>query len=211
MLDGLGTAEMWHVFLSNRPGAVRPGTLGTVVPGFEIQLVGDDGREVAPGEVGRMRVKGGSRAHAYWQHPCATREAFCGDWYLSGDMLTKDADGYFSYQGRTDDLLKVSGKWLSPNDVEECLVEHPYVREAAVVGVVTKDGLTKPEAFVILTSDTDPETAGPALQDHVKRRLDPYKYPRKVHIVQELPRTHLGKVDRGALKRTARQPKANKP
>ena len=201
LLDGLGTAEMWHVFISNRPGAVRPGTLGTVVPGFEVALCDDAGREVGPGEVGRMRVRGGSRAHGYWQHPAETRRAFAGEWYVSGDMMTRDADGYFAYQGRADDLLKVSGKWFSPQEAEECLLEHPNVKEAAVVGVETQDGLTTPEAFVVLVAGADPETADATLQAHVKQRLESYKNPRRVHILDDLPRTHLGKVDRGALKR----------
>ena len=124
LLDGLGTAEMWHIFITNRPGAVRPGTLGTAVPGFQVSLRDDDGHEAAPGEVGRMRVRGGSRANGYWQHPGETRRAFAGEWYISGDMMTRDADGYFTYQGRADDLLKVSGKWFSPREAEECLLRH---------------------------------------------------------------------------------------
>ena len=128
LLDGLGTAEMWHIFISNRPGDVRPGTLGTAVPGFEVRLCDDDGHEVPPGEVGRMRVRGGSRAHGYWQHPAETRRAFAHDWYVSGDMMTRDEDGCFTYQGRADDLLKVSGKWFSPREAEECLLQHPGVR-----------------------------------------------------------------------------------
>ena len=219
LLDGLGTAEMWHVFISNRPGRVRPGTLGTAVPGFEVRLCGDDGREVAPGEVGRMRVRGGSRAHGYWQHPEETRHAFAGEWYISGDMMTRDRDGCFSYQGRADDLLKVSGKWFSPREAEECLLQHPHVKEAAVVGIETEDGLTVPEAFVVLSAAPDsavaqapdsavaqarnPATAQAALRTHVAARLESYKHPRVIHVLADLPRTHLGKVDRGALKRDA--------
>ena len=201
LLDGLGTAEMWHVFISNRPGAVRPGTLGTAVPGFEVRLCDDDGREVGPGEVGTMRVRGGSRAHGYWRHPAETRRAFAGEWYISGDMMTRDADGYFTYQGRADDLLKVSGKWFSPQEAEECLLKHRDVKEAAVVGIETRDGLTIPEAFVVLMADADAAMAGEALQSHVRERLESYKRPRELHILDDLPRTHLGKVDRGALKR----------
>ncbi len=209
LLDGLGTAEMWHVFISNRPGRVRPGTLGTTVPGFEVRLCDDDGRDVAPGEVGRMRVRGGSRAHGYWQHPEETRHAFAGEWYISGDMMTRDRDGYFSYQGRADDLLKVSGKWFSPREAEECLLQHPYVKEAAVVGIETEDGLTVPEAFVVLSpaaadpAAVDPAIAQAALRTHVAARLESYKHPRAIHVLPDLPRTHLGKVDRGALKRGA--------
>lgn len=204
LLDGLGTAEMWHVFISNRPGHVRPGTLGTAVPGFEVRLCDDDGRETGPGEVGRMRVRGDSRAHGYWQHPGATRNAFAGEWYISGDMMTRDPDGYFTYQGRDDDLLKVSGKWFSPREAEECLLEHPDVKEAAVVGIETEDGLTVPEAFVVPSGDTDPGTLPAALRAHLHGRLESYKHPRETHLLGDLPRTHLGKVDRGTLKRGGR-------
>ena len=206
LLDGLGTAEMWHVFISNRPGAVRPGALGTAVPGFEVRLCDDDGREVPHGEVGRMRVRGGSRAHGYWQHPRETRRAFAHDWYVSGDMMTRDADGWFTYQGRADDLLKVSGRWFSPREVEECLLSHPDVAEAAVVGVEDEGGLVVPVAFVVLAGG--PEHAGqPAdateasLRAHALACLESYKIPRAVHVLADFPRTHLGKVDRGALKR----------
>ena len=223
LLDGLGTAEMWHIFISNRPGDVRPGTLGTAVPGFEVRLCDDAGREVGPGEVGRMRVRGGSRAHGYWQRPRETRRAFAHDWYVSGDMMTRDEDGCFTYQGRADDLLKVSGKWFSPREVEECLLLHPGVREAAAVGIPDSDGLLVPVAFVVpetAWAAAEAETAGAptaeaptagaptaaaltarALRNHARRRIDSYKVPREFHILADLPRTHLGKVDRGALKR----------
>ena len=204
LLDGLGTAEMWHVFISNRPGQVRPGTLGTAVPGFEVRLCDDGGREVGPGEVGRMRVRGDSRAHRYWRHPEATRRAFAGEWYISGDMMTRDRDGYFTYQGRDDDLLKISGKWFSPREAEECLLEHPDVKEAAVVGIERKDGLTVPAAFVVPAEDADPATARATMRAHLRGRLESYKHPREIHLLDDLPRTHLGKVDRGALKRGPR-------
>ncbi|NNM34687.1 MAG: benzoate-CoA ligase family protein, partial [Gemmatimonadetes bacterium] len=203
LLDGLGTAEMWHIFLSNRPGDVRPGTLGKEVPGFRVTLVDDDGQEVPAGQVGRMKVCGGSRAIEYWRRPDLTAEAFSGDCYLSGDMVSRSEDGYFTYQGRSDDMLKVSGKWLSPGEVENCLLEHAAVREAAVVGVSTADGLIKPHAFVVLSEGEGGPEIESALQSHVKSRLEPYKYPREVHLCDDLPRTHLGKVDRGALKRAA--------
>ena len=206
---------MWHVFISNRPGAVRPGTLGTAVPGFEVRLCDDDGRPVPHGEVGRMRVRGGSRAHGYWQHPDETRRAFAHDWYVSGDMMTRDADGWFTYQGRADDLLKVSGKWFSPREVEECLLGHPDVREAAVVAVEDEGGLVVPVAFVAGGGGggggAEEAVAGrgggrateAALHAHARGRLESYKMPRAIHVVADLPRTHLGKVDRGALKRRA--------
>jgi benzoate-CoA ligase family protein len=149
LLDGLGTAEMWHIFISNRPGEVVPGTLGRVVPGFEVKLYDLEGREVADGEVGVMWVKGDSRAIGYWQRMDDTMQAFRGEWYASGDMLARNADGTYVYCGRADDMLKVSGKWLAPSELENCLLQHPSVREAVVVGVKAADGLVKPVAVVV--------------------------------------------------------------
>ena len=202
LLDGLGTAEMWHIFLTNRPGDVVPGTLGRPVPGFEVKLCDGDGREVAPGEVGALWVKGESRAIGYWQQMDDTMHAFRGEWYVSGDMLRQNADGTFVYCGRADDMLKVSGKWLAPGELENCLVSHPAVREVAVVGVKTSEGLVKPCAFVVSDS-ASPELAA-ELQAYAKAKLEPYKYPREVIFLDVLPRTHLGKVDRGALARSRR-------
>lgn len=199
LLDGLGTAEMWHIFISNRPGAVVPGTLGRVVPGFEVKLCDADGHEVREGEVGALWVKGESRALGYWQQLDDTARAFRGEWYVSGDMLRRNTDETFTYCGRSDDMLKVSGKWVAPGELENCLLTHPAVREVAVVGVKTADGLTKPCAFVV-TLAPSPSLAG-ELQAYARSKLEPYKYPREVIFLDTLPRTHLGKVDRGALAR----------
>jgi benzoate-CoA ligase family protein len=209
LLDGLGTAEMWHIFISNRPGDVRPGTLGTVVPGFEVRVCDEEGAEVPDGEVGWLWVRGGSCAIGYWQQMEKTQEAFRGEWYVSGDMVSRDADGCFTYAGRGDDMLKVSGKWLSPKEVENCLLEHAAVREVAVVGVTDESGLTKPHAFILPETPPDDSSAlaeeaealAGELKAFVKERLDPYKYPRVIHFLDELPRTHLGKVDRARLRR----------
>lgn len=201
LLDGLGTAEMWHIFISNRPGDVVPGTLGRVVPGFEVQLCNAEGREVPDGEVGALRVKGDSRAIAYWQRMDDTTQAFHGAWYVSSDMLRRNADGTFVYCGRADDMLKVSGKWLSPGELENCLLQHTSVREVAVVGARNADGLVKPVAFVV--SDAASEALGAELQAFAKSRLEPYKYPREVRFLDALPRTHLGKVNRHALAQSA--------
>lgn len=198
LLDGLGTAEMWHVFVSNRPDDVRPGTLGKVVPGFELEVRDDEGAKVADGEVGWLWVRGDSRAIGYWHEMDKTRRAFQGEWYVSGDMIRRDADGYYTYCGRGDDMLKVGGKWLAPSEVENCLLAHPAVKECAVVGVVDADGLTKPHAFVIAVERT-PGLAE-TLQAHVRETLEPYKAPRHVEITNDLPRTHLGKIDRGKLR-----------
>ncbi|HVK70231.1 MAG TPA: benzoate-CoA ligase family protein [Polyangium sp.] len=199
LCDGLGTAEMWHIFLTNRPGDVRPGTLGKVVPGFEVKVADDDGREVPDGEVGWLWVRGNSRAIGYWHEMEKTKRAFRGEWYVSGDMLRKDADGYFTYCGRGDDMLKVGGKWLAPAEVENCLLRHPAVAECAVVGVADENGLTKPHAYVL------PRESRPGLDEELKtfvrENLEPYKAPREVFLVDALPRTHLGKIDRGKLRR----------
>src|SRR5512146_2701991 len=198
LLDGLGTAEMWHIFITNRPGAVRPGTLGQVVPGFEVRVCDESGRELGAGEVGMLWVRGQSRAVAYWQEMEKTQAAFRGEWYVSGDLISRDADGYVTYHGRADEMLKVSGKWLAPQEVESCLLQHPAVREAAVVGVVGAGGLVKPHAFVVAgerRSDLAEE-----LQAFAAERLEGYKVPREVVFMDVLPRTHLGKVDRGKLR-----------
>lgn len=197
LLDGLGTAEMWHVFLSNRPGDVRPGTLGMVVPGFEVRVTDDDGNEVPHGDVGILRVRGDSRGLGYWQRVEKDRQAFQGEWYVSSDMVSRTEEGVFTYCGRSDDMLKVSGQWLSPQEVENCLLRHPAVVEAAVVGIEEETGLIKPHAFVIAEPAAGLEAE---LQGFVKEHLSPFKYPREIHIMDSLPRTHLGKVDRGALR-----------
>jgi benzoate-CoA ligase family protein len=199
LLDGLGTAEMWHIFVSNRPGKARAGSLGTVVPGFEIKVCDDEGRELPDGETGWLWVRGDSRAIGYWQQMEQTMQGFRGEWYVSGDLITKDADGYVTYCGRGDEMLKVSGKWLAPQEVESCLLQHPSVAEAAVVGVPDKSGLVKPRAYVVSKSPRD--GLEDELKAFVRERLDPYKHPREVVFVDALPHTHLGKVDRGKLRR----------
>ena len=200
LLDGLGTAEMWHIFISNRVGDVRPGTLGRVVPGFDVRACDDDGTEVARGEVGHLRVRGGSMALGYWHQSEKTQAAFRGDWYVSGDMISLDAEGYVTYHGRTDDMLKVGGKWLSPTQLEDCLLAHPAVAEVAVVGVADDGGLVKPHAFVrVSRGQTADDVLAAALQAWARERLEPFKYPRRVVFLDDFPRTHLGKVDRGAL------------
>lgn len=208
LLDGLGTAEMWHIFISNRPDDVRPGTLGRVVEGFEVRACDDEGRDVAPGEVGVMRVRGDSLAIGYWGDEEKTNATFRDGWYVSSDMISIDGDGYVTYGGRADDMLKVSGKWLSPKELENCLLQHDAVREVAVVGVPTADGLVKPSAFVVKAvpagSDgaaADDVALATELQEWARRHLEPYKYPREVTFMDDLPRTHLGKVDRGRLAR----------
>ena len=202
LLDGLGTAEMWHVFISNRLDDVKPGTLGKPVPGFTVRVCDDDGVELPRGEVGTMWVAGDSLALGYWRHPERSAEAFRDGWYVSSDMIRMDADGYVTYCGRADDMIKVSGKWFSPGELENCLLAHDAVREVAVVGVRNDDGLVKPHAFVVPEEGVQGDAAlGQALQAWAKAHLEPYKYPRDVTFLDDFPRTHLGKVDRGRLAR----------
>lgn len=201
LLDGLGTAEMWHVFLSNLPGDVRPGTLGRAVPGFRVEVRDDDGRQVAPDEVGQLWVAGDSRAIGYWRNMAKTKEVFRGEWVVTGDLVRMDADGYVTYVGRGDDAMKVKGKWLLPAEVESCLLQHDAVLDAVVIGAEDASGLLKPVAFVT-TSDPRPGLDD-ELRDFVLERLDAYKHPRAVHVVEDLPRTHLGKVDRRSLRHQA--------
>jgi acyl-coenzyme A synthetase/AMP-(fatty) acid ligase len=196
---------MWHIFLSNRPGDVKPGTLGKAVPGFDVKVCDENGNDAGDGDVGYLWVRGDSRAIAYWQLMDETRRAFRGEWVVSEDMLSRDADGYFTYQGRADDMLKVSGKWLSPQEVENCLLQHPAVGECAIVGV-QEAGLTRPYAFVVRSGAAEPVGDGAAdlgadLQAFVRGRLETYKCPSRVVILDVLPRTHLGKVDRGQLRK----------
>jgi acyl-coenzyme A synthetase/AMP-(fatty) acid ligase len=202
LYDGLGTAEMWHVFVSNQPGAVLPGSLGRVVPGFELAVRDADGRDVADGEVGRLWVRGDSLALGYWQDVPQSQEAFRGPWFAGSDLVRRDAEGFVHYVGRGDDALKVGGKWLLPAEVEDCLLAHEAVTEAAVVGVPDGAGLTRPVAFVV-PAGAAPDDLASDLQQHCLARLDAYKHPRKVFVVADFPRTHLGKVDRGALRRLA--------
>jgi benzoate-CoA ligase family protein len=198
LLDGLGTAEMWHIFLSNRPGRVRRGTLGEVVPGFEIKVADEEGREVPDGTIGYLWVRGGSRALGYWQQLEKSQSCFRGEWVVTGDLVRRDADGYYTYGGRADELLKVSGKWLSATEVEGCLLQHPAVSQVAVVGVADANGLVKPHAYVVPRERRDGLVE--ELKAFVCDRLEHYKCPREVIFVDSLPTTHLGKVDRGKLR-----------
>ncbi|MDH3462407.1 MAG: benzoate-CoA ligase family protein [Acidimicrobiia bacterium] len=199
LLDGLGTAEMWHVFVTNTVGDVRPGTLGRVVPGFEIKACDDDGFEVPPGDVGRLWVGGDSLGLGYFEDPERTEEAFRGKWFVGGDLVSIDEDGYVTHRGRADDAIKIKGKWFRPQELESVLLDHPSVKEAAVVAIEDDAGLSKPVAFVV----ADAGLSEQQLIDWSLERLDAYKHPRRVFFVEALPQTHLGKVDRSALKRLA--------
>jgi benzoate-CoA ligase len=201
ILDGLGSTEMLHIFLSNRPGDVKYGTSGKPVPGYDLKLVSDDGEPVAKGEMGELLVRGPTSAIMYWNNREQSRTTFLGEWTRSGDKYIEDDNGYFVYCGRRDDMLKVSGMYVSPFEVEGALQSHSDVLEAAVVAWPDEDRLIKPKAFVVLKS---PEKAGDemsrALQDHVKAKLAPYKYPRWIEFRTDLPKTATGKIQRFKLR-----------
>ena len=201
ILDGLGSTEMLHIFLSNRPDANRYGTSGKPVPGYEIRLLDDEGIPVARGELGELHVKGPTSAAYYWNNRDKSRNTFVGPWTRSGDKYSESEDGYFTYGGRADDMLKVSGIWVSPFEVESALTSHAAVLEAAVVGHADENGLIKPKAFVVLRANTPQSTdLAAALQQHVKGQLAPYKYPRWIEFVAELPKTATGKIQRFKLR-----------
>jgi benzoate-CoA ligase len=201
ILDGIGSAEMFHIYISNRFGAVRPGSLGTLVPGYEAKIAGPDGAELPAGEQGTLWIRGGSTALCYWGDREKSRATFLGDWCVTGDQFHRDADGYYFYGGRTDDMLKVSGIFVSPLEIEDCLLGHAAVREACIVGAEDEGGLTKPKAFIALREGhVASDELVKEIQEHVKTRLSPYKYPRWVEFLAALPRSDRGKVDRKRLR-----------
>ena len=197
VLDGIGSSEAYHIYISNRPGAAHPGTLGEVVPGYSARVVDDAGNEVPDGETGRLWIEGDTAALMYWNAREKSVQTYAGDVVMSGDLFARDADGFFHYRGRADDLLKVGGIWVAPQEIEQCLAAHPDVAECAVVGY-EEEGLQKPRAFVVLHDGAASDAA--ALQAHVKATLSPHKYPRDVRFVAELPKTGSGKIDRRALR-----------
>ncbi|MDE2629026.1 MAG: benzoate-CoA ligase family protein [Burkholderiales bacterium] len=202
IIDGIGSTEMLHIFISNLPGKVRYGTTGWPVPGYDIELRGDGGGPVPDGEPGDLYIHGPSAAMMYWGNRAKTLETFQGGWTKSGDKYVRNADGSYTYSGRSDDMLKVSGIYVSPFEVEATLVQHPAVLEAAVIGVPDAEGLTKTKAFVVLkpgAAATDDE-----LKAFVKDKLAPYKYPRQIAFVAELPKTATGKIQRYKLRELER-------
>jgi benzoate-CoA ligase len=203
IVDGIGSTEMLHIFLSNRPDKVRYGTTGWPVPGYDIQLRGENGEAVADGEIGDLFIHGPSAAMMYWGNRAKTRETFQGGWTKSGDKYVRNADGSYTYSGRGDDMLKVSGIYVSPFEVEATLVQHAAVLEAAVIGKEDVDGLTKTKAFVVLKAGQ--AASEDELKAFVKDRLAPYKYPRFIEFVVELPKTATGKIQRFKLREREQQ------
>jgi benzoate-CoA ligase family protein len=208
--DGIGSAEMFHIYASNRPGDVKPGSLGRAVEGYELRVLPEDAggpgaQPLPPGEIGVLWVKGDSISHGYWLDRDKSWQAFHGHWCRTGDLFRIDEGGYLYFAGRSDDLLKVSGLWVAPVEVEECLMGHGAVLHAAVIGV-EDDGLVKPKAFVVLRAGACAH-AGLALelQEYVKARLAKHKYPRLIEFVDDLPKNDRGKVDRKRLRERQRE------
>jgi benzoate-CoA ligase len=200
VLDGTGSTEICHIFLSNTFGGVKPGSTGRVVSGYEARLLDDDGRPVGTGQIGNLLIKGGSIASSYWNQREETKRNMQGEWFVTGDRYMKDDEGYFYFRGRSDDMLRVGGKWLAPREVEQTLNLHPGVAESAVVGFQDDEDLVKPYAFVVLNPGHAPsEDLEKEIQAFVKERIAPYKYPRWIAFTDEIPKTRGGNVQRFVL------------
>ncbi len=201
ILDGIGSTEMAHIFISNRIGKIQPGSTGTPVPGYEAKIVDEDFKALPDGEIGTLLIKGDSAAAYYWNKHEKTKETMLGEWLNTGDKFYKNEKGYFYYVGRSNDMLKAGGIWVSPIEVEACLTEHPAVLECAVVGAEDEQKLIKPKAFIVLQPGY---TASPELETelkmHVKGALAPYKYPRWITFIEDLPKTATGKIKRFELR-----------
>jgi benzoate-CoA ligase family protein len=199
--DGIGSAEMFHIYITNRPGDVKPGTLGRIVEGYEARVVDAEENEVPTGEMGTLKIKGDSAALCYWNAHQKSKETFAGDWCATGDQFHVDSDGYYWYHGRTDDMLKVGGVFVAPAEIENCLLQHEAVMECAVVGHDAGDGLVKPKAFVVLRDGHEPTAVvADEIKQFVKSRIALYKYPRWIEFVPSLPKNDRGKIDRKLLK-----------
>jgi benzoate-CoA ligase len=198
--DGIGSAEMFHIYITNRPGDIKPGSLGRIVDGYEAKIVDAEGTEVETGEMGTLRIKGDSAALCYWNAHEKSKETFAGDWCMTGDQFHVDEDGYYWYHGRTDDMLKVSGVYVAPAEIENCLLQYEAVLECAVVGHES-EGLVKPKAFVVVREGYEAgDQLAEAIKQFVKDRIAMYKYPRWVEFVSSLPKNDRGKIDRKKLK-----------
>jgi benzoate-CoA ligase len=205
VLDGIGSTEMLHIFLSNAPGDVHYGSSGRPVPGYEVELRAESGGPVADGEVGDLYIRGASAALMYWTQRDKSLASFQGGWTRSGDKYVRDARGVYTYAGRSDDMLKVSGQYVSPFEVEGALMGHPAVLEAAVIGITDADGLTRTKAYVVLQAGNEGTPAlEEALKSFVKDRLAPHKYPRRIEFIDELPKTATGKIQRFKLRERER-------
>jgi benzoate-CoA ligase len=199
--DGIGSAEMFHIYITNRPGEVKPGSLGKIVEGYEAKITDAAGQEVPTGEMGTLRIKGDSAALCYWNAHEISKATFAGDWCTTGDQFHVDAEGYYWYHGRTDEMLKVGGIFVAPAEIENCLLQHEAVLECAVVAHDEGDGLVKPKAFIVAREGAAADEAlAEEIRQFVKARLAAYKYPRSIEFVASLPKNDRGKVDRKQLK-----------
>jgi benzoate-CoA ligase len=199
ILDGIGSTEMLHIYCSNRLDDFRPGSSGKPVPGYELKILDPDGHPVAQGEAGDLYVKGDSALALYWAQHEKTKRSIQGEWFFSGDRYRVDADGYYWYEGRSDDMIKVSGLWVSPIEIESALIEHDAVAESAVVGI-SVDGFTRIKAFVIVKGVEPSDALVAELQEHCKSRLQRFQYPHVIEFVPELPKTVTGKIQRYKLR-----------
>ncbi|MGY3583682.1 4-hydroxybenzoate-CoA ligase [Bradyrhizobium sp. USDA 4341] len=200
ILDGVGSTELLHIFLSNAPGDIKYGSSGRPVPGYKVRLVNELGADVADGEVGELLVDAPSAGESYWNQRAKSRATFEGAWTRTGDKYTRDADGRYTFCGRADDMFKVSGIWVSPFEVESALITHPAVLEAAVVPEADPEGLLKPKAYVVLRPESSAEGLHEALKEHVKQKIGSWKYPRWIDVVDNLPKTATGKIQRFKLR-----------
>ena len=199
--DGIGSAEMFHIYITNRPGDVKPGSLGRIVDGYEARIVDADGNEVPAGEMGTLTVRGDSASLCYWQAHAKSKEVFAGDLCMTGDQFHVDEAGYYWYHGRTDDMLKVSGVYVAPAEIENCLLQHEAIMECAVVGHDAGDHLVKPKAFVVLRDGFAPgDQLDQSIKEFAKAKMALYKYPRWIEYVASLPKNDRGKIDRKKLK-----------
>jgi len=206
VIDGIGSTEALHMFIANRPGAIRKGSSGQLVPGYEARILDNDGREVGAGAIGNLWIRGDSVCAYYWNQHEKTRDTIEGSWLRTGDKYTRDADGFYWYAGRSDDMLKVGGQWVSPIEVENTMLLHHEVQECGVVGYEDGDGLVKPMAFVVLRSGIEGTPARAAeLEAFVRAQLADYKRPRRLAFVSELPKTATGKIQRFKLRELAQR------
>jgi benzoate-CoA ligase family protein len=199
--DGIGSAEMFHIYITNRPDDVKPGSLGRIVEGYEAKIVDAEGTEVPTGEMGTLKIKGDSASLCYWNAHEKSKETFAGDWCTTGDQFHVDLSGYYWYHGRTDDMLKVGGVFVAPSEIENCLLQHEAVLECAVIGHDDGDGLVKPKAFIVAREGSEPtEALAGEIKQFVKSHIALYKYPRWIEFVPSLPKNDRGKIDRKLLK-----------
>lgn len=203
ILDGIGSTEILHIFISNRSGEIKPGSTGKLVPGYDAVIANEDGQAVPQGDIGNLLISGDSIAASYWNKHEKTKATFNGHWIQTGDKYYQDEEGYYWYCGRSDDMLKVGGQWVSPIEIENTLVIHPAVLEAAVVGILDEEKLVKPKAYVVLNAGHEPtEAMAQELKNFVKDKLAPFKYPRYLEFLPELPKTATGKIQRFILRGT---------